>query len=218
MGKITLTIIFTLAVGVTVWSFSSGPPDGRTGAPGEQLCSDGCHDTFAPNSGDGSLTLSGLPTRYEESTTYSLTVTIQDPGQQRWGFELAVKDESQQQAGTITVTDATNTQTSTSGGITYLEHTSTGTQNGTPDGPVSWSFDWTSPPVSAGRVWFYVAGNAANGNGSNKGDYIYNIALFRDPPSQGPSTSFLGKLMLILIIPSTATFLLVRRRLILTEA
>jgi hypothetical protein len=159
---------------VTVWSFSTGPPDEKTGAPGEGLCTE-CHTSFQPSSGDGSLSLSGLPAVYDSAATYSLMVTLSDPDQQRWGFELAVKDEGHQQAGTITVTDAVNTQTSVSNGITYLKHKSAGTFNGTPNGPVSWGFDWTAPGTSTGGIWFYVAGNAANGNGFNSGDYIYNI-------------------------------------------
>jgi hypothetical protein len=214
MKRVGLIAVFVFAIGVTVWSFSGGPPDGRTGAPGEGLCTD-CHTSFPPNSGDGSLTLSGLPDYYEPSTTYALTVTLADSNQSRWGFELCAKfDDDQQQAGTITVTDATNTQSSESAGITYLKQTSAGTYNGQSHGPVFWSFDWTSPGAKVpGRVWFYVAGNAANGNNNNQGDYIYRIAERTEKKENIPSSRHLGKIILVLLLISSAVFVLVRRRL-----
>jgi hypothetical protein len=210
MRKLVLTVTLTLVTGMTVWSFSGGPPDGATGAPGEVLCTD-CHTSFPANSGDGQLTLLGLPDAFDPGQTYTLTVSLADPGQQRWGFELAVKDDNDQEAGTITVTDAVNTQASVTGGITYLKHTSTGTQNGTPDGPVTWSFDWTAPSKGRQVAIFYAAGNAANGNGNNQGDYIYNISRIvstRDVPS----TQIWGQLVLVGLILGSAIFLIVRRR------
>jgi hypothetical protein len=210
LKKLVLTIILTLAVGMTVRGFSGGPPDGTTGAPGEVLCTD-CHTSFPANSGDGQLTLLGLPDAFDPGQTYTFTVSLADPGQQRWGFELAVKDDNDQQAGTITVTDAVNTQTSVSGGITYLKHTSTGTQNGTPDGPVTWSFDWTAPSKGRQVAIFYAAGNAANGNGSNQGDYIYSISRIVSTRDM-PSTQILGQLVLVGLILGSAIFLIVRRR------
>ncbi len=46
---------------------SSGPADGKTGAPGEGLCTE-CHTSFPVNSGDGSLQIVGLPTPYSPAT------------------------------------------------------------------------------------------------------------------------------------------------------
>ena len=213
MKKLVLTVTLTLAIGMTVWSFSGGPPDGATGAPGEQLCTD-CHTSFPANSGDGVLTITGLPDQLEPGQAYSLTVSLADPGQQRWGFELAVKDDNDQQAGTITVTDAVNTQASVTGGITYLKHTSTGTQNGTPDGPVTWTFDWSAPSKGRQVAIFYVAGNAANGNGNNQGDYIYNVSRILSTRDVA-STQFMGQMILVLLILGSAVFLLMRRRSVL---
>jgi len=154
-------------------AWSSGPPDGYCGNPPFSVTCEACH-VSAP--GDGSLTLSGLPAGgYELGTTYSLTVILADQGQRRWGFELtALETAAFTQAGTIIVTDPVNTQLSNhpAPDPDFLKHTSTGTHNGTMDGPVSWNFDWTAP-VSGELVTFYMAGNAANGNGSSSGDYSY---------------------------------------------
>jgi len=152
---------------VIALAYSSGPPDQRTGAPGELTCQDGCHNSFPLNSGDGSLSISG-PALYEPNMTYTITVTVSDPGQSRWGFEITPLN-----FGSVTITDPTNTQSSMSGGKFYVKHTSTGTHAGTPNGPVSWSFDWTAPASPPDSIIFYAAGNGANNNLSNQGDYIY---------------------------------------------
>ncbi len=156
--------------------FSSGPPDGRAAAPPDFIACNICHTGAALNGGDGTLAISGPPAEYTPGTTYTVTVTLEDPGQKRWGFELTALDESGAGAGTLTVIDPVNTQKSVSGGRQYLKHTSAGTFNGTMNGPVSWSFDWTAPPAGSGTVFFYAAGNAANGNLNTVGDVIYTAA------------------------------------------
>ncbi len=171
------TLLIVMIIPVMALAYSGGPPDGRTGAPGELTCQNSCHSTFPLNSGDGTLTISG-PAQYQPDMTYSITIELSDPGQSRWGFEITPLD-----IGTVTITDAANTQLSTSNGKSYVKHTSTGTFSGNSNGPVSWSFDWTAPSSPPDSIIFYAAGNAANNNGNNSGDYIY-------------STSFTSRLML----------------------
>lgn len=161
-------IALALLAPAVALAYSGGPPDGRTGAPGEGNCT-ACHSGTL-NSGDGQLAIDG-PTQFTAGETYTLTVSLQDPGQQRWGFELTQLGE-----GSLTSTDG-NTQVSSSGGNDYAKHTSVGTHNGTPDGPVSWTFDWTAPAEAPETVTFYAAGNAANGNGSTSGDFIYTTSF-----------------------------------------
>src|SRR3990172_2492928 len=36
-----------------------------------------------------------------------------------------------------------------------------------------WNVKWIPPASASGTITFYAAGNEANGNGSNSGDYIY---------------------------------------------
>jgi hypothetical protein len=168
-------------------AWSSGPPDGFCGNPPTMVTCEACH--VSPP-GDGALSLSGLPAGgYDLGTTYALTVILADQGQRRWGFELtALETAAFTQAGTFIVTDPVNTQLSDNQAPDpdFLKHTTTGTYNGTLDGPVSWNFDWTAP-TSGELVTFYVAGNAADGNGSNSGDYIY---LFQ--PSVAAATTGIG--------------------------
>jgi hypothetical protein len=158
-------------------AYSSGPPDGYGGNPPYYENCTTCHFSYDPNSGDGSLQLLGLPDGFAPGETYSLEVRLADPDQIRWGFELTVLDDADflSSGGQIVVTDPGNTQLSEDGEgtVDYLKHTLGGTQWGLADGPAFWSFDWTAPSADVGSVTFYVAGNAANGDESFIGDYIY---------------------------------------------
>ncbi|MDP2361535.1 MAG: choice-of-anchor V domain-containing protein [bacterium] len=158
------------------FGYASGPPNGLTGAPGEGTCIQ-CHDSFGLNSGSGLLTISG-PDEYEPGQTYPITVTLAHAGQSRWGFQMTPLD-----LGALLVTDFVNTQGSSTGGNSYVKHTTTGTQAGTADGPVSWTCDWIAPATDVGPVTFYAAGNAANGNFSNSGDYIYTASFTTEFPT-----------------------------------
>jgi hypothetical protein len=172
--KIILTqlmIIFTFLL-----AFSSGPPDGRTGAPGELTCYDGCHNSYTLNYGTGNVSFSGVPELYVPGETYLITILVAHPSMQRWGFELSVKTNQQAQAGNITVTQSNYTQTGFLSGITYLKHRSAGTFNGQAGG-AEWEFEWTAPESETGNITFYASGNCANGNGMNSNDYIYTTSI-----------------------------------------
>jgi hypothetical protein len=66
----------------------------------------------------------------------------------------------------------------------YVEHTVDGLID-TEFGSNTWTFLWTAPPESAGEIVFYAAGNAANGDGSPSGDFIYTTTAAIGP---GPAT------------------------------
>ncbi len=175
--QILSIMLLTLGLSVNILqAFSTGPPNQRTGAPGELTCQNGCHSSFALNSGMGSVAIEDAPTEYLPGETYTITVHVMHPSQHRWGFELCSRTGSLAQGGTITVTEPTLTQTSAQSGITYLKHRSAGTFNGQTSG-ATWHFDWTAPADGTGAITFYTAGNAANGNGNNTGDYIYTTAF-----------------------------------------
>lgn len=169
-------LIVVLTVPLVIYAYSGGPPDGRTGAPDEETCNAaGCHNTFELNDGDGSLGFTGFPESYQSGESYTIELTIQDPGQSRWGFEMVALDAEGDQAGEMTIiqSDSTQKSTDTGTGRTYVKHTSTGTHQGISDGPVNWRIQWTAPDTGTGEITFYAAGNAANNNGQPTGDYIY---------------------------------------------
>jgi hypothetical protein len=128
------------------------------------------------------INLGGIST-YVPGQSYGGGVTLVDPDQSRWGCEFTVLNSTNQQAGTINIIDPVHTQLSDnpSPNPDYLKHTTTGTYAGLQGG--AWVFQWIAPPVGTGRVTFWVAGNAANNNGNNQGDYIYTTSLVLDEAS-----------------------------------
>jgi hypothetical protein len=179
----SLWVVVYCFTGAPVGAFSSGPPASRTGAPAlgafpaEPTCAD-CHTSFPLNSGPGVLTINGLPANYTPNQEVAVTVTLMQPSRMRYGFEATVLDDLGNKAGDLVLTDTTRTQLVTGSGNfagrQYIEHTFAGvTPNGTDQS--SWTFTWTAPAQSVGRVTFYVAGNAADGTGSSAGDFIYTI-------------------------------------------
>ncbi len=162
-----------------VLAFSSGPVPGVTGDFGEPNCTQ-CHTSFPLNVPGGTLAISGVPAQYAPGQVYPITVTLSKSGQRRWGFELSVRTVgSAAQAGTLVVTDAARTQIVSLNGIQYIEHTAQGTQLGAPQG--SWTFNWQAPAGNIGAIRFSAAGNAANGDGTPLGDFIYTTSATTSP-------------------------------------
>jgi len=183
-----------------VWAYAEGPDAGVSGVPREASCT-ACHrsGTFP-----GSVAVqfaAGLT--YSPGVKQHLAVTINDPAQKRWGFQLTAREagNSAAQAGTFTpgadgYTQIVCTQTnflSESFGkcdagmpLQYIEHTKNGTRPGERS-PVNFEFDWTPPDHNAGAIIVYVAANAANGDGTEGGDHIYlqhyTLSVASPPPS-----------------------------------
>lgn len=167
--------VLSLFVGVIfLLSWSANPPDGRSGAPGDGLCSD-CH-SLNGGTQDGEITVSGFPTTIEPNTAYVLTVTNSNPNgvAELAGFQLTILNGNNQQAGTITSPSSGST-VSTSGGRQYWEHNPA--QTYPMSNVVMWTATWTAPNTPPNTtITYYVAGNIANGNGSSTGDRIDNTS------------------------------------------
>ena len=174
-SALALTLValtLCLSVGLAA-AYSSGPPNGRTDAPGEGNCT-GCHSNFPLNSGSGTLGVSGLSALYDADQDYDLVVSLDDPDASRWGFEFTIIGDDGEEIGSLMSLD-NQTQTSSTATRTYAKQTSIGTQIGTTDG-VTWTVRWTAPAAGSGDATIYLAGNAANGNFSTSGDYIYTTS------------------------------------------
>ena len=172
-----------------VHAFSTGPPAGYTGAPQEEpeACAE-CH--VPPNAGTGKISITA-PSTYVPGQTYAITVTHinPDPTRLRWGFELTVLDTaSDEKAGELQNTDGLTQVLNNAGpgsARQYIEHTAAGTFIGQQNG-VSWTFNWTAPPIDVGPVILYAAGNQANNDGNTSGDYIYRTFVAVAPSSTTP--------------------------------
>src|SRR6267142_619799 len=168
-------VVCLLIFSQVLQAFSSGPPANRNGVGGV-FCT-ACHRSFDLNSGQGSVWLLGLPSAWVPGETYALQVIVTDPQAMRWGFELSAIGGGGDQAGQlIPASDGrTFVQTGSVNGKTvqFIEHTSVGSAIGSSN---VFQFSYRTPDdPNFGSIRFNLAGNAANGNGNNQGDYIYAI-------------------------------------------
>ena len=178
------------ALPVVLWAFSSGPTAGNAGVPGESDCRS-CHGSTA---GAGSVKVTfpkGLT--YTPGQSQHLIVTIADPVQKRWGFQLTTRKAADPlaQAGTyvpgpdgytqlacayenqlFTASAALCISHVTQYPLQYITHTQPGSRNGTP-GSITFEFDWNPPATNIGNIGVWIAANAANGDGTPGGDHIY---------------------------------------------
>ena len=109
-----------------------------------------------------------MPKQYEPGKTYPVKVTLtHKDGRMYWGFELAARVKATgAQAGSLMPAD-NHTQVVEDKGVQYLEHTADGIALNT------FTFNWVAPSKPEGEVAIDAAGNAADGDGSPEGDYIY---------------------------------------------
>ena len=182
-----LLFLGILLIPILVIAFSSGPDPGLTGAPfppdNGNTCT-ACHGGPA-NSGPGSVTITA-PATYASGGSNSINVTVSDPNQRRWGFELSARTASGQQAGSLIPSDGTTRLRSLSG-IQYVEHSNAPTT--AVGAGFTFTFTWEVPDVSTGPVTFYVAGNVANANFTTSGDRIYTSSRSVQPQAAGPTPS-----------------------------
>ena len=184
-----LLVLLFAASTSSVFAFSFGPPEGKTGAPNESTCADaGCHAGNNLNDSNGSLMLA-IPETYEPNQVYEIVVSLARawqgrlvaPEPNRWGFEMTALDENGARAGSFETSDVATTQLKDANSKQYIMHTAEGTTADINDAH-SWEFKWTAPNADVGPITFYAAGNAANGNFAPSGDYIYTEQAESTPP------------------------------------
>jgi len=176
MRKTFLSICVLLVGTQAAYSFSRGAPTDRNGLNG-QYCT-ACHRTNDLNAPGGSVSVTGLPSAWIPGNVYPLRVVIVREGSMRWGFEMSAVDASGQQAGEFIAGSDDRSQVVTAADVNgrqvqFITHTSVGTGTGRTN---SFEFSYRAPSnASVGNIRFNLAGNAANGNNANTGDFIYAI-------------------------------------------
>jgi len=154
---------------------SSGSVAARTGGFGEMTCQQ-CHWDNKLNEPPGLIRLTGIPKIYTPRQRYLITLTLARPGLARAGFQVAAREDLtktnvSREAGSLRAIDGlTELIRDDATQVTYLQHTKVGTEPRT-SGEAAWTFAWTAP--DSGPVVFHVAANAANGDDSALGDFIY---------------------------------------------
>lgn len=151
-------------------SFSTNPPDGNTGAPGENLCVQ-CHIQNNPSQ-DGTITIEGFPDVITPNETYLLTAVnrLTSGAAVRAGFQVTILGPTNTKAGELK-NPSTSSAVSVQAGRQYWDHNPAVVY---PDSNVvRWTVEWTAPELPSGSlITWYAAGNIANGNFQNTGDRI----------------------------------------------
>ncbi len=152
-------------------TFSSQPPSGLTGSNGS-YCNN-CHGG-ALNSGGGLVTATGLPTSYSAGVQYNFSITISHGAANRtkWGFSIEARNSANQPIGTFSTTNPNAAVNGSTDELSHFNAVTTGPQSSFTYTNLAWSAPFFTTPDDQ-NVTFYIVGNAANGNFSSSGDFIY---------------------------------------------
>ena len=215
--------VLAAAFPVALWAHYYGPYPGSSGAPndvygGAACASAGCHSSSLTKPGAlNAYPGFGVSATFSSGMTYTpggpavtITVTVTDPVNKKYGFQMSARTASGDvQAGhfsygasvqnmLILCSDKTDIPQNTPSGLgndgincaaatplQFIEHDY-------PDyrlvGSNPYVFTWTPPATNVGNIIFYVAGNAVNGDGqADAGDHV-STAQYTMTPGAPPFT------------------------------
>lgn len=183
MAVLGLAVVLAAgAASLVAAAYLEGPVPARTGGFGETTCHQ-CHWDNPLNDPAGRLTLSA-PLIHTPGERYLITVDVAHPELVLAGFQLSARFDTGpavgRSAGVLRPIDGLTQQVSDEAQrIQYIQHTREGA-SGQRRGTAQWTFAWTAP-LEGDRVTFHAAGNAANGDASELGDFIYTTASSSRP-------------------------------------
>jgi hypothetical protein len=149
------------------------PIPGHTGGFGEVTCT-ACHFDNDVDDPAGALSIAGFPPQPEPDSSYVITVTVTHDAIEAAGFQFAVRDADGSQAGNLSASDD-RVVIAELDGIQYVQHSLRGLE--LIDGVGTWTFEWTAPPSIGSPLLVHAVGNAANGDRSEFGDFIYTAQV-----------------------------------------
>src|SRR5438128_288609 len=169
IGKVLAVLA---VIPVLIYAHAAGPDPGKSGVPGESTCAEsGCHVGAGLNLGGGSVKIDAGGTTYTPGTKQRIKVTVTDPAQRKWGFQLTARlaSNSKTRAGLLTAIDGT-TQVLCAAASTielpcnanpvlqYIEHSLSGSKVTAAGAGQTFEFDWTPPATDVGDITLYAAG------------------------------------------------------------
>jgi len=162
-------------------AYAEGAPPGFSGGFKEESCH-ACHFHAEPNAAPGRVTIDGVPATFAPGEGYPLTITLRRAGTKLAGFQLAARfKDSGTQAGTLApgAGEGERVGVVSQGGVQYAGQKKPGASVGDPD-VARWTIEWVAPD-RGGPVVFHVAANAADGNESADGDFVYTATAESTP-------------------------------------
>jgi hypothetical protein len=162
-------------------AYADGAPPGFSGGFKEDSCH-ACHFHEPVNAPGGRLVIEGVPTTFSPGEPYTLTVTLTRTGIKRAGFQLAARfRDTGAQAGSLSPSpvDRGRVAVESQTGVQYAGQKGEGSLAGAET--TRWSVEWIAPSAG-GAVEFHVSANAADGNESADGDFVYTANASSSPP------------------------------------
>lgn len=154
-------------------------PGTFTGGFGEVTCHS-CHFDYPLNPEEGSLSLTGIPKKYDNGKTYTFTVTVNREDLGQAGFQITARFTNGKQAGSFGGNSDRVQFTETENNIEYLQHSLKGSKVNN-SSTHSWEFEWEAPETYRGEIIFNIAANAGNGDASAFGDFIFTDQITVQP-------------------------------------
>jgi hypothetical protein len=180
---LSVTLAAAVLAAAVSHAYAEGAPPGFSGGFKEESCH-ACHFHEQLNSGGGRVAIEGVPASFEAGQRYTLTVTLTRAGMKRAGFQLATRfKDGGAQAGILAPgpTEGERVAVETQSGVQYAGHKKAGSSISAPDG-TRWTIEWIAPD-GGGPVIVQVSANAADGNESADGDFVYTAASESAPAS-----------------------------------
>lgn len=203
--------LFAAVVPVYLFAYVIGPDPRRTAAPGDDAlacATAGCH-TGNPKGGPINAFGGSVNATFSSGNFYTpgsgpitITVSVSDPVNTHYGFQMTARLESDLangQAGDFTAGE--NQIVLCDDGspklpkgcpanakVQFIEHAFPSTNSSASTTP--YTFTWTPPATNVGPVHFYIAGNAVNNNRTNDpGDHVYTNSYVLGPVFQCTNTT-----------------------------
>lgn len=144
-----------------------------TGGFGEETCRS-CHFDYDLNPDGGDLSVSGIHEKITKGETVEIRITVEREELGAAGFQLSSRYEDGSQAGQFVIEkrDRIMFTQATADSLQYVQHSDEGA-NPSQENKNSWTVKWQAPESPKGPVFFNIAANAANGDQSEFGDFIY---------------------------------------------
>lgn len=164
-----ILLFFVALVSFEIYAMSGGGLN-FNGAPEENNCT-GCHTGVANSDSKGSISINveGNPTQYITGQTYNVSVTVNYPGRNRFGFAFDVRKKGVAFLPMGSLSAAENSGVGARGYVTHESNSIDASNTKT------WTFKWTAPQTKD-TVVFYASGIAANNDKDNIGDQTYTTS------------------------------------------
>jgi hypothetical protein len=177
----------TFFTAIYLFAFPGGAPPGSAGGLSSGTCMNaGCHTSLTPS--NNSLTLSGIPAVYTPGQQYPVMIAMAPPSAgSGFGFQISSRSTSGgAQAGTLAGVSSGTGSNGTSGGVTYIGHTTPACSGAS---SCTFNVSWTAPPATAGTVQFDVASVSGFSSGVFAQKSVTTIPQAPPPPPQFAATN-----------------------------